>query len=561
MKRTVLITLALILLLSFTSCGNSDSDDPNVGTWSAVSATMLGIEMEVSELFEGGVSLELKANGKFSMDVDGEKGNGKWSLDGEVLKLTSDVDISGTIKNGVLTLTNLLDMGVDISFVKDGAEPPPSGASAGEAGYYVLHSGTEDGITVTADELGVEWYIVLKENGDAEIMLDRLATGTWKSGKITCTSDGTTEKLNYAIDGDELTLDIEGLVLRFVRSNDAPPASKPASSGSSSAPEKDLPEYLQWWDGNWYGYWEISGTTDAYDELDDGRWDCFAVVDMDEAGAGTLTLWDEYETVATAEIQASEMGGSGSMGAAMSEGGSFMDSALSHADWIIDPSLYGYDDYMVIDGYYEDPLYPDEGFYYYCYLRPWGLLWDDISADERPPHYSDWYLDVYTSDMSEVQGETDSVSGSPDYPEENPGEYVWSDELFISWPVESFYLNDWGLVDIVSSDESVKLTVFPYSNLDSYIQAMNLYSQYESYSGYTIEFLEIAGYEAVKITYDGYDTYTTSVYLNFNNEGQDGTRYYGVMVDCVSKVDMASTWTQDILDVLETIIVTTGNPN
>ena len=30
-------------------------------------------------------------------------------------------------------------------------------------------------------------------------------------------------------------------------------------------------------------------------------------------------------------------------------------------------------------------------------LRPWGQLWDDISADDVPPHYDSWYLPLLES--------------------------------------------------------------------------------------------------------------------------------------------------------------------
>ena len=101
--------LALVLVAGLAACGGGGSDDPNVGTWNAVSASMMGIEMEVADLFDGGVTLELKSNGKFTINVDGEKSSGKWEYNGDTINFTaSDADMTGTVKDGMLTLTDLL---------------------------------------------------------------------------------------------------------------------------------------------------------------------------------------------------------------------------------------------------------------------------------------------------------------------------------------------------------------------------------------------------------------------------------------------------------------------
>lgn len=120
MKKLASIMFAMVFIVCISACKDGKSDDPNVGKWNAVSISMMGIDMEVAELFEGGVILELKANGRFSIDVDGEEGSGKWEYDGDLFKFSaSDADMTGVIKNDRLTLTNLLGMGMDITFEKD----------------------------------------------------------------------------------------------------------------------------------------------------------------------------------------------------------------------------------------------------------------------------------------------------------------------------------------------------------------------------------------------------------------------------------------------------------
>lgn len=58
------------MLAALTACGGEkSSNDPNVGIYYATTAEMWGIEMEVTELWEGGFSIELKDGGKCSMKI------------------------------------------------------------------------------------------------------------------------------------------------------------------------------------------------------------------------------------------------------------------------------------------------------------------------------------------------------------------------------------------------------------------------------------------------------------------------------------------------------------
>lgn len=405
MKKVGSIILALIMLVSFTACGgkSSKSDDPNVGMWKAVAASMMDMTMDVSEVFDEGASLELKENEKFELIMDGERANGKWEYNDGVLTLTGDgLDLNGTIESDILTLTNMLDMGLDLMFEKEGSNAFASLPKASDdAGYYILEEATEDGEIVTGDELremGYDYYVLLNDDGTAVCQTDNIATGTWENGMLDLYNDeGDSETLDYKIEGDELTIVWDTLTLVYLRSSGTPSA-QPVETGTGSA--EKLSEVQQWWDGDWYGYWEPHSVTDNYKHIDDGRWDIYARIEMNSDDTGVLYLWEDGEDFATVDITVSVYGGAGDMGAAVSESGHYWaGDEISHADWIIDPSLYGYENYMVIDGRYEDEF--DEGFNYVVYLRPWGLLWDDIPEDERPPWYDDWYLATYTEPMIE----------------------------------------------------------------------------------------------------------------------------------------------------------------
>ncbi len=122
MKKVASIILALLMLVSLAACGSSDvsSDDPNVGMWTAVSASMLGITTDIDEVFDQGASLELKANGKYVLTLDGENGNGKWTYeDGGLAFTSSEFDFYGSVESDILTLENLMDTGLSINFEKE----------------------------------------------------------------------------------------------------------------------------------------------------------------------------------------------------------------------------------------------------------------------------------------------------------------------------------------------------------------------------------------------------------------------------------------------------------
>ena len=127
-------------------------------------------------------------------------------------------------------------------------------------------------------------------------------------------------------------------------------------------------EQLQdWWNGDWYGWWIMTGCYGYYEDMEGDWWDICGTIDIGEFG----TL--------------------------MSEGGRFTDIDLEHADWIVDPGLLDYPDMIHISGYYESG---EDEYFYDIYLRPWGTYWDDVTEEDLPYYYYDWYLPLIESGES-----------------------------------------------------------------------------------------------------------------------------------------------------------------
>ena len=231
----------------------------------------------------------------------------------------------------------------------------------------------------------------------------------------------------------KLTIDPSTLTREEAAAQPEDPAD--VDTTDTAAPAGDA--LLDWWNGDWYGWWTMYGCYGSYEGMDGMAWDVCGTIDIGEDYTGTVTLWDEdytkAEPMASADVSLSEAG-TGEYGTVTSEGGYFTDIPLEHADWIVDPGLSDYEDLIWITGFYENG---EDEFTYEIYLRPWGASWDDLSEDVQPLYYSDWYLTLIEAGaaMPDAIGEgapaasagtdTPASTGSGDIP---GGDGIVSDE-------------------------------------------------------------------------------------------------------------------------------------
>ena len=174
--------------------------------------------------------------------------------------------------------------------------------------------------------------------------------------------------------------------------------SESESEATMSAANQD--PLIDWWNGEWYGWWEMTGCSGEYESMEGQWWDVCGVIDIGTDYTGVVTLWDESytksEPMVTAQVSLNEAG-TGEHGTLVSESGWFTNVALEHADWIVDPGLMEREDMICIDGWYEDG---DDEFHYEFYLRPWGHRWGDAGEDVLPYFYTDWYLPLIEAGKS-----------------------------------------------------------------------------------------------------------------------------------------------------------------
>ena len=184
------------------------------------------------------------------------------------------------------------------------------------------------------------------------------------------------------------------------------PSTLTRETGVNAGTEPTLPSataddaLLEWWNGEWYGWWKMTDCSGSYESMEGQWWDICGVIEIDADRTGTVTLWDEDytkdEAMVSAAVSLSDTG-TGEHGTLTSEGGWFTDVALAHADWIDDPGLQELADIICIDGRYENG---DDTYRYEIYLRPWGLYWDDVEEENRPYLYADWYLPLIDAGKS-----------------------------------------------------------------------------------------------------------------------------------------------------------------
>ena len=153
----LVFVLLIVLLIRGCTGAVKDAFDPNLGVYNATTAEMYGMTVSVTDLWENGVSVELKAKDKCVFNIDGEKYNIKWTLDGTDINVKGKgLNCDGTLNQGTLVLEDVLGMGVNLTFQKEGGytdhmvDGPGMTSSDGEIG--------EDGYTAAQRKWNGAWY-------------------------------------------------------------------------------------------------------------------------------------------------------------------------------------------------------------------------------------------------------------------------------------------------------------------------------------------------------------------------------------------------------------------
>lgn len=90
-------------------CGSDSklADSKYLGKWVGSTVEYGEIQMELEQVFPDGFSIELTADGKITLDVNGEKTSGKWdeSDNGVIVDQGSDNEVELVDRDGNLVIT------------------------------------------------------------------------------------------------------------------------------------------------------------------------------------------------------------------------------------------------------------------------------------------------------------------------------------------------------------------------------------------------------------------------------------------------------------------------
>jgi hypothetical protein len=286
MKKLLAVLMVFALLFTVAACGN-DASDPNLGKYVGVSCEMLGMTMDMTEVYPGENYLELKSGGSAVVVLDGDRITGKWTLDGDKFNINlENEDCPGTLKDGVVTF-DLAGYGIMLTFAKEGSKiPAPTGAPKAETlqpGFYPLYAMDQDGEYTDNDLIVMagmdkESYLVVYEDGTLDFIMD--------GEKYICTFDENSiiddegGALNYKI--------VDGLVEVYFENNltfyyklgnmDDIPVETHASAAAFPA------DVVEGFSGDWHGWCVINYGTGEYEDEVDNEFELLARYVFDEDG-------------------------------------------------------------------------------------------------------------------------------------------------------------------------------------------------------------------------------------------------------------------------------------
>ena len=429
-KRMILLAIPVVFLLMIIvtmisgslRTGKPNAADPNQGTWTVTRAETGGFSREIGTAFGSGFTLDLNDKGKCVATVAGTKAYGKWTLNGDVLQLDcSGLTCTGTLKNGLITLTDVQGQGVTLYLVKagtveqqptDGGDTTQTTPTDTDVGIYVLESSSDSEYTLSKDELALvdmeDFYIELRADGTGETYMEEFVSFEWKNGNFYALTDPNTPAMTYTREGDLLTIEFDGMTMVFKRSDTKPEIDRSALEGTEEPTDGD-----GWLDGtegtdgieppysyddgntyddlgntNWYGWFRMENYKNVpnRDYFDTDTYDCWGYIGETSDGSHYFEVYRDGmpdDPVITMWVNVYD---------------DHIEPILDGSDWVLDQhivdseaynfNIYPYNDCISLFMYdYEG----DDGTA--CavsfYMRLDGTEWNE-ELEELPPRYDEY---------------------------------------------------------------------------------------------------------------------------------------------------------------------------
>ena len=293
------------------------------------------------------------------------------------IKASDGSKASYTLENGELILEI---EGAILHFVPGEGSAPVTGGNNNGVGTYVAVSGNMNGTELNDSTLAQMGGVSIVFNGDGTGTMSLFGqTDAITYDETTITKSGIS--MSYELDGDYLYFHMSSAI-EFVMVPE---------NGTANRPAGDLtPNDLGYWAGDYYGWWVVDNVITGNPDAEGNWWDCCMTLDIASDGTGYITIWDEDygkdDPIAEVSVSVSVHDG---VARIVSESGQFMGMPVNHADWLFYSDSTGYDDTLGFFAVYEDSEMKIEN---YFFLRRWGTIWNDVSENDMPYYYEDWYL-------------------------------------------------------------------------------------------------------------------------------------------------------------------------
>ncbi len=247
--------------------------------------------------------------------------------------------------------------------------------TSGLSGSYVLKSVEDAGMLLPAEEVReMDLHIRLDPGGEGVVLRGG------EEGALSWSLDD--EHLSVRLGTAAMTGWLEGsdLVLQPLNSTEVLRFSLEMilpDEGTGSEKEENEVSIKE----DWYGWWK---TEQPEGGMPVSWYDCCASFSVKDGGTVNLTVWDEDgsrdEPLADILLEKTDSG------ELVSISGYFLYDRIKAGEW----SFQIPEDELFLEAFRHTGN--DEEFSYSIYLRPWGTSWSDLSEEQLPFYYEDWYL-------------------------------------------------------------------------------------------------------------------------------------------------------------------------
>lgn len=177
------ISIALTVCVLSSCTGGANADKAYVGKWVSVTGEAMGITLTGEDI--GGFALDLQEGGKAVLTVDGESESVKWQNEEEILTVSANgTDMTGTVKGDTIVFDDMLNMGLKLTFAKEGTDAAKPENYLPEADKGMLGTWQSNRVTdILGDDVDAYAADALKLEFTAEHTVNIALNGEETNGK------------------------------------------------------------------------------------------------------------------------------------------------------------------------------------------------------------------------------------------------------------------------------------------------------------------------------------------------------------------------------------------